>query len=208
MTVIACLSQKGGVSKSTLARALAVELARSGLAVHLADLDTDQGSQIDWHRDRLRAGLTPAPPTQLYADLVAALTEATRFDVLILDGPARATRETVAMAKAADLSILPSGASMDDLRPMVRVAHSLVRAGVSKERLICALSRISTEPEADAARAYVVEAGYRVASGYLPERASYRTAQNGGRAVTEVSVPTLKAAAEGVVQSLINAIPE
>ena len=208
MTVIACLSQKGGVSKSTLARALAVELARSGLAVHLADLDTAQGSQIDWHRDRLRAGLTPAPPTQLYADLVAALTEATRFDVLILDGPARATRETVAMAKAADLSILPSGASMDDLRPMVRVAHSLVRAGVSKERLICALSRISTEPEADAARAYVVEAGYRVASGYLPERASYRTAQNGGRAVTEVSVPTLKAAAEGVVQSLINAIPE
>lgn len=208
MTVIACVSQKGGVSKSTLARALAVELARSGLSVHLADLDIDQGSQVDWHRDRLSNGLSPSPPTQLYPDLTAALAEAARFDVLILDGPARATRETVAIAKAADLSVLPSGASMDDLRPMVRVAHSLVRAGIPKGRLICALSRISTEPEADAARAYVVEAGYRVASGYLPERASYRSAQNGGRAVTEVSVPTLKAAAEAVVQSLIDAIPE
>lgn len=47
MPVIACVSQKGGVSKSTLSRALAVELARSGLSVHLADLDIDQGSQVD-----------------------------------------------------------------------------------------------------------------------------------------------------------------
>ncbi|MFC7693884.1 ParA family protein [Paeniroseomonas aquatica] len=58
MTIIACVSQKGGVSKSTLARALAVELARSGLSVHLADLDIDQGSQVDWHRDRLSGGLS------------------------------------------------------------------------------------------------------------------------------------------------------
>jgi len=41
MPVIACVGQKGGVSKSTLSRALAVELARSGLSVHLADLDID-----------------------------------------------------------------------------------------------------------------------------------------------------------------------
>jgi len=47
-----------------------------------------------------------------------------------------------------------------------------------------------------------------VAKGYLPERASYRQAQNAGRAVTEVAVPTLRAAAETVIQSLIDALPE
>ena len=208
MSIIACVGQKGGVSKSTLSRALAVELARSGLSVHLADLDIDQGSQVDWHRDRLCSGLTPTPPTQLYPDLSAALAQAAHVDALILDGPARATRETVALAKAADLVILPAGASMDDLRPLVRVAHSLVRAGVKKANLVCALARVSTEAEAGAARGYIVEAGYRVASGYLPERASYRQAQNAGRAVTEVAVPTLRVAAETVIQSLIDALPE
>ena len=208
MTVIAAVGGKGGISKSTLSRALAVELARSGLEVHLADLDVDQGSQVDWHRDRLGAGLAPTPPVQLYPNVAAALALATHVDVLLLDGPARASRDTLTLARAADLVVLPAGASMDDLRPLVRVAHSLVKAGIPRERLICALSRISTEAEAEAARAYISEAGYRVATGYLPERASYRQAQNAGRAVTEVSAPTLRAAAETVVQSIIDSIPE
>jgi hypothetical protein len=70
---------------------------------------------------------------------------------------------------------------------------------------------LRTDPdptEAEAARAYIVEAGYRVAAGYLPERASYRVAQNSGRAVTEAAAPTLRTAADVVVQSLIDAIPE
>lgn len=208
MTIIACLSQKGGVSKSTISRALAVELARGGLSVHLADLDIDQGSQVDWHRDRLASSLSPTPPTQLYPNIATALVQAKLVDVLIIDGPARANRETVQMAQAANLVVLPAGASMDDLRPTVRVAHSLIKAGVPRDRLICALSRISTEAEAEAARVYLAEAGYRVATGYLPERASYRVAQNAGRAVTEVSAPTLRMAAETLIQSIIDALPE
>jgi cellulose biosynthesis protein BcsQ len=43
-TIIALVSQKGGVGKSTLARALAREAAVSGLKVKLADLDTQQGT--------------------------------------------------------------------------------------------------------------------------------------------------------------------
>lgn len=208
MTVVAFVSQKGGVGKSTLARALAVEAARGGLSVHIADLDVNQGSQIDWHRDRLGAGLIPSPTAQLYANLADALRRTDGADMLVLDGPARADKDTVALAKAADLAVLPAGASLDDLRPVVRVAHSLAKAGIPPERIICALTRISTEAEAEAARAYIIEAGYRVAAGYLPERASYRMAQNTGRAVTEAAAPTLRTAADTVVQSLIDAIPE
>lgn len=39
---ISFLSQKGGEGRSTLARATAAELARSGKKVHLADLDSQQ----------------------------------------------------------------------------------------------------------------------------------------------------------------------
>jgi chromosome partitioning protein len=52
--VVAFVSQKGGVRKSTLAR----EAAAGGLQVKVADLDPDQGTLIDWHRTRTshRAG--------------------------------------------------------------------------------------------------------------------------------------------------------
>jgi cellulose biosynthesis protein BcsQ len=40
--IIACLSQKGGGGKSTLARALAVELTRQKQNILLVDLDLQQ----------------------------------------------------------------------------------------------------------------------------------------------------------------------
>ena len=42
MTIIAFISQKGGVGKSTLARALAVETSKGKLKVLLADCDPQQ----------------------------------------------------------------------------------------------------------------------------------------------------------------------
>jgi chromosome partitioning protein len=208
MTVVSFLSGKGGVAKSTTCRALAVEAARSGLSVRIADLDVSQGSQVDWHRDRLAAGLAPAPPVQLHASLVDALTHAGTCDLLLLDGPAKADRDTLAMARASDLVVLPSGPSLDDLRPAVRVAHSLTKAGIPSTRLLFVLTRMSTEAEARAARSYILDAGYLVGSGYLSERPAYRAAQNSGRSITEVPHAGLRTAAEQVVQAIIDALPE
>jgi chromosome partitioning protein len=42
MTIIAFISQKGGVGKSTLAQALAVEAKKQKLSVLLADCDIQQ----------------------------------------------------------------------------------------------------------------------------------------------------------------------
>lgn len=132
MTVVAFVSQKGVVGKSTLTRALAVEAARAGLAVRVADLDVAPGSHVDWHRDRLASGAEPAPPVQLHPGLADALVHAASIDLLLLDGPARADRDTLALARAADLVVLPSGASLDDLRPAVRVGNSLTRSGIPR----------------------------------------------------------------------------
>jgi chromosome partitioning protein len=73
------------------------------------------------------------------------------------------------------------------------------------QRLLFVLSRIGTDAEAEAARAYIREAGYRVAPGYVPERPAFRAIQNEGRAITEVRYAQLKGAAEAVVQALIDA---
>ena len=65
--VVAFVSQKGGVGTSTLSRALAREAAAGGLRVKVADLDTQQGTSVDWHRQRLNASIEPVVSVEAFA---------------------------------------------------------------------------------------------------------------------------------------------
>jgi len=47
MTIIAFISQKGGVGKSTLSQTLATEAKKQKLKVLLADCDSQQGSSYN-----------------------------------------------------------------------------------------------------------------------------------------------------------------
>jgi chromosome partitioning protein len=205
-TIIAFVSQKGGVGKSTLARALAREAAQSGLKVKIADLDTQQGTSVDWNRIRLHAGLKPAVAAEAFATATQALNIANQYDLLIIDGPARTSSGTLDIAKVADLVVQPTGASVDDLRPAVREFHALVQAGIAKKKLTFALNRIGTPAEEAEARAYIAEAGYAVLDGCLLERPAYRKAQNSGRAVTETSFQQLNTKADALIQALIDRV--
>jgi chromosome partitioning protein len=205
-TIIAFVSQKGGVGKSTLARALAREAAHGGLHVKIADLDTQQGTSVDWHRTRLHAGLQPAVAAEAFATAAQALHIAQHYDLLIIDGPARTSSGTLDMARMADLVVQPTGASVDDLRPAVREFHALVQAGIPKAKLTFALNRIGTPTEEAETRAYLAEAGYTVLEGCLLERPAYRKAQNSGRAVTETSFRGLNTKADALIQALIDRV--
>jgi chromosome partitioning protein len=205
-TIIAFVSQKGGVGKSTLARALAREAVAGGLKTKIADLDTQQGTSVDWHRTRLHAGIEPAVSAEAYATADQALKEAARYDLLIIDGPARTSKGTLAIARVADLVVQPSGPSVDDLRPAVREFHALLKEGVPKNKLTFAFNRVGTANEEAEARAYVAEAGYSVLDGCLLERPAYRKAQNGGFAVTETSYAGLNAKADALIQALIDKV--
>ena len=173
-SVVAFVSQKGGVGKSTLARALAREAAVGGLRVKVADLDTQQGTSVDWHRLRLGAGIEPVVSVEAFATAAQALAVASSYDILIIDGPARTSQGTLEIAKAASLVVQPTGASLDDLRPAVREYHALAKAGLPVNRLAFALNRIGTDAEEAEARAYLQEAGYSVITGCLVERQAYR----------------------------------
>jgi chromosome partitioning protein len=204
-SVIAFVSQKGGVGKSTLARALAREAAAGGLRVKVADLDTQQGTSVDWHRTRMDAAIEPSVSVESYKTAAQALAVADHFDIIILDGPARTSQATLDIAKAASLVVQPTGASLDDLRPAVREFHALVKAGIPSGRLTFALNRIGTDAEEADAPAYLGEVGYSVLSGCLVERPAYRQAQNGGYAITETRYAALNARADALIQSLIDA---
>jgi chromosome partitioning protein len=207
-TIIAFVSQNGGVGKSALARALVREAANNGLKAKVADLDTQQTTSVDWHRSRLQGGIKPDVAVEAFSTAEQALQVADHFDLLILDGPARTSRGTLAIARLADLVVQPTGASTDDLRPAVREFHALVQAGIPKAKLIFALNRIGTEAEEAEARAYINEAGYGVLEGCLPERPAYRKAMNVGRAITETSYAGLNAKADALIQTLIDKVQQ
>jgi chromosome partitioning protein len=205
-TVIAFVSQKGGVGKSTFARALAREAVASGLQVKVADLDTQQGTLVDWHRTRLDHNVQPAISVEAFRSAKQALSVADHYELLIIDGPARTSSATLEIAKVANLVVQPTGASVDDLRPAVREFHALKKAGIPLERLTFVLSRIGTDAEEIEARAYIEEAGYTLLPGSLPERPAYRQAQNLGLSVTETRYPSLNQRADKLIQALIDKV--
>jgi chromosome partitioning protein len=202
--IIAFVSQKGGVGKSTLSRALAREAVKGGLKTKVADLDTQQGTTVDWHRRRLAGGIEPAISVEAYATAAQALEVAGQFDLLILDGPARTSKGTLDIARLATLVVQPSGPATDDLLPAVREFHALVKAGIPKDKLTFALSRIGTEAEEAEARAYIAEAGYTTLDGCLLERPAYRKAQNVGYSITETAYASLNSKADALIQALID----
>jgi chromosome partitioning protein len=205
--VVAFVSQKGGVGKSTLARAL-LAVAAHGMKVRLADLDPKQGSVLAWEATRRRNASAPTYDVASYRTVGEALAAAADVDLLIIDTPGGTGPETLDIARASHLVVQPTGASADDLVPAVLSFHELVRGGVPSQRLVAAVCRVLTSGEEAVARAYVQHAGYAVLDGSLMEKSAYRTAQNRGQAVTETNVGTLNHQADALMESLLNKVSD
>ncbi len=206
--VIGFVSQKGGVGKSTLSRALAREAAANDLTVKIADLDPQQGTSVKWSLRRLGHDISPQIAVQPYRSAKDALKEKGLHDVLILDGPARASEATLLIAKSSDLVVQPTAPGLDDLEPAVLTFHELIREGIDREKLFFALNRIGTDASEERARTYIKKAGYHTLDGALQHRTAYEQSQTDGYAITETSFRTLKEKANRVVQSLIDKLPD
>ena len=183
--VVAFVSQKGGVGKSTLARALAVVATSAHLKVKLADLDPLQRTLLMWMKRRNQKNVEPAVLVEGFANFDEAWDSAGGDDLLVVDAPGQVGQATLELARRADLLVQPTGPGLDDLHPAVLVFDALVNLGVSRERLVFAICRSLTESEEDAARAYLEKAGYAVLPGSIPEKVAYREAHNRGQAFTE-----------------------
>lgn len=203
--IIGFVSQKGGVGKSTLARLLAREYAANGWNVKIADLDPGQGTSFKWHNRRLQSKIDPDIAVERFRTVERALSFARHYDLFIFDGPAHSNAGTLAIAKASNLVVLPTGLSIDDMEPAVLLAHELVGHGVSKNKIVFAFCRIGeSDAELSESQTYVSQAGYSALPAPLPERTAYRRVTDEGKALTECSFPTLKKKADDVAQAIMD----
>lgn len=207
--IIGMVSQKGGVGKSTLARMMAREFVSGGMTAKIADLDTQQQTCTNWAGRRAENGVNPEIQVQSFASVKTALEEASRFDALVLDGKPNASDQTLEIAQAADLIVIPSGQTIDDLHPGVVLAHSLRRRGVSPERIAFALFKTTgSDRENQAARQYLLDAGYTVLEGDVAVSTAYGSASDVGKTITETSFRSLNSRAALLAQSVIDRIAE
>ena len=101
--------------------------------------------------------------------------------------------------------VIPTGQTKDDLRPAVKLAHSLANAGTSESKIAFALVKTTnSEAELAAAREYLGSTEYTVLDGFLPVSTAYGIAHDAGRAVTETTHKSLNVKAEALAQSIID----
>lgn len=197
MTIIAFISQKGGVGKSTLAQALAIEAQKKKFRPLLADCDNQQATSQEWSQIKQKV------PCQVFTSIKDIWSQAKNYDLLIIDGPARASQATYEIAQKADLVIQPVGASRADLRPAVKEFHALKEAGIPIKKLLFVVNRVASEAEAKAVYNHLKPAKYQIAEPPLYEKASYRTEQNRGGSITTVRYKSLSQNAKKLVQNLL-----
>lgn len=200
--VVSFLSQKGGVGKSTLARAL-LAVAAHGMRARLADLDPRQASVVAWEQARQRSKTRPQCEVVAFRTIGEALDASDDVELLIVDMPAGTDAATLDVARRSHLIVQPTGPSGDDLVPAILTFHELVKAGVPRERLVVAIARVLTAGESATVRAYVEDAGYEVLKGAVFEKVTYRAAQNRGQAITETNVAKLNSDAEALIEGLL-----
>lgn len=200
MTIIAFISQKGGVGKSTLARAVAVEVGKQKFKVLLADCDPQQATSYNWLQVRKKSKFE----VKIFPTIQKALRETPKYDLTIIDGPARTSHATLEIAQKADLIIQPTGASRDDLVPAVKEFNALKKAGIKPKKLLFALTRLSTPKEAKVIKDYLADTGYKFSEAYLYEKTSYKQVQNEGGSIGEVKYKKLAKQARELVNEILN----
>ena len=115
MRILALVSQKGGVGKTTLAGHLAVEAERGGSTVAMLDTDP-QGSLAAWWNSR--EAEAPLFVRGNLAELRQQLTEleAIGVDLVVIDTPPAITAHIQLVVECSDLILIPARPSPHDLR--------------------------------------------------------------------------------------------
>lgn len=196
MTVIALAGEKGGAGKSTLCVHLAVEAVRRGLSV--AILDADPQASIEKWSDRRNLPNLPHVVSAKADRIEQALKSVQEYDVVLIDTAGKASGETLAVVRRADLTLLPLRPSVLDIETLTKVVDILTLAKAEKKAFVV-LNSMQSGPGSDsrvtAARELVQDAGLAVAPVALGQRVLFADALIVGKAAGEIDA-TSKAADE------------
>ena len=209
--VVPFMNGKGGSGKSVLARAYAVEAARAGASVLIADLDDVQRTSKRWADHRKANGLKPEIRAELATPRLA-YDMADQTDVLVIDTPGWTDKQTLHIARWSTFCVIPSRANrMDDLSETARLLYALKKDGIEDWRFGVALNalRSSSAKQDDAdARAYLAEVGFKALPGHVRDLRAYEIALLEGKAITETGQKALNDEAFVLVNGIAGAVLE
>jgi chromosome partitioning protein len=201
-TTAAFVSQKGGVGKSALARLLAVGAIHRGRKTLLADFDLDQLTCVEWGALRLRASLEPEVDTRAFKSLKKLRKEDGVADFIVADTRGLADDLSTEIAENSDVVFLPTGVSLDDLRPTLALARKLARRG-AEGRLVLVLSKVGrSETQFSKAVETIEDAGFELLGEHWPQRDGFQSDLDSGRAGREARNPYLREIAERMEEAL------
>ncbi|MBX2843569.1 MAG: ParA family protein [Flammeovirgaceae bacterium] len=207
--IIGVVSQKGGVGKSTISRLIAREYAANDFNVLIADMDISQSTCVQWNKRRLLGKIQPEIDVQLFGSIDKAMKLANNYDLIIFDGAPHATKQTLEVAKQADMVIIPSGTALDDLEPANSLIKELLKKGLSKSKITLVFNHVGVSvSELEESIEFMQDKGYFVYEKYLPEKTSYRRASDEGKSLTESSHQSTSHTADEVAQVIMNRIEE
>ncbi len=191
------LSQKGGSGKTTLTLHLAVIAQAAGIRTVLVDCDPQRSAAGWWRaRDAATPELIEAEPSQLSAVLEAAREDG--VGLVVVDTRPSVERDTLEVARLADLALIPTRPSILDLRA-IGATVDVVKVAKRPAGIVlnsCPPGRGAREASLTAeARAGLVSYNLPVLPVSVTQRAALSHALIDGRAVTEFE-PEGKASAE------------
>jgi chromosome partitioning protein len=198
--VVAVLSEKGGVGKTTVVVHVGVAAQLAGLDVAIIDLDP-QSSAAEWADERGEGSKPEAvaiPPARLDKLLADLRTNAT--DLVLIDTPREANNAGYIAAKAADFILIPFKRGGFDFRALKRTLDlcrvASKRPCVLLNGLRIGANRVEADArEALAAKILQLEHECDIAPVVIHDRAAYVTASITAKTAQETD-PASAAAAE------------
>jgi len=204
MRIVSFVGQKGGVGKSTLARVLAVAAARQKYKVLIGDFDLEQLSCIEWSATRLRNGIEPDIEARAFKSLKKLRKSVEGFDLVVVDTRGLADELTIDISQESDVIFLPTGTSMDDLRPTLSLARRLSKNRKIGNKIVLVLSKVGrSERLLETAKVTIEEAGFEVLDSIWPERDGFQADLDIGKAGSEAHNPYLREAAQSIESDLL-----
>ena len=126
------------------------------------DLDIQQKTSQEWAEGRKNQGIKPLINCQSFLYFPTELLWQQGYDYLIIDGPAKISKDSLLIAKQANLIIQPVRPSLDDLNPAIRDFNGLFKAGIPKNKLNFIINAVGSPAMEKATRDYLSPAGYYI----------------------------------------------
>ena len=202
--IISFLSQKGGVTKSTLARAVAVAFAENDWSVHIADMDWQQQTSCKWSARRDDKKILPSISASSHRRVESALKTESAYHLLIIDGRPASDQDSIVLAKKSSLIVLPTGTSLDDLEPQLNLANDLKMNGIAVNKILFVVNKSATDSEANNAIETIKAWEFNVSVNPIPFKAGYSSAQDQRLSITETRFSTLNLVSVKAIQDIVD----